>query len=138
SLLIPEILEMNPGDFQRLIASGDLLRQAGIEVEAFGENTVIVKSVPVLLGQTDVKALIREILDGIADAGLPQDEKRHRILIGMACRGAIKAHQPLTVDEAKRLCRDLDGVPFSSNCPHGRPVFIELPVGVIEKMFKRT
>jgi DNA mismatch repair protein MutL len=129
---------MNPGDFQRLLASADLLRQAGIEVERFGENTAIVKSIPALLGQTDVKALLHEILDGIADSGLPQDEKRHRLLIGMACRGAIKAHQPLTMNEARRLCRDLDSVPFASSCPHGRPVFIELPVGAIERMFKRT
>ena len=138
SLLIPEILEMNPRDFHLLIASRDMLQEAGMEVEAFGENTAVVKSVPALLGQADVKALVREILDGIADSGLPRDEKRNRILIGMACRGAIKANQALTADEVRHLCRDLDSIPFASNCPHGRPVFIELPAVVIERMFKRT
>ena len=138
SLLIPEILEMNPRDFHLLIASRDMLREAGVEVEAFGENTAVVKSVPALLGQADVKALVREVLDGIADSGLPRDEKRNRILIGMSCRGAIKANQALTADEVRHLCRDLDSIPFASNCPHGRPVFIELPAVVIERMFKRT
>jgi DNA mismatch repair protein MutL len=138
SLLIPEVLEMNPRDFNLLVASCDLLREAGIEVEVFGENTAVVKSLPALLGQADVKALVREILDGIAESGLPQDEKRNRILIGMACRGAIKANQALTADEVRHLCRDLDSIPFASNCPHGRPVFIELPAVVIERMFKRT
>jgi DNA mismatch repair protein MutL len=138
SLLIPEVLEMNPRDFNLLIASGDLLRQAGVEVEAFGENTAVVKSVPALIGQADVKALVREILDGITDSGIAQDEMRDRILIRMACRGAIKAHQALTTDEVKRLCRDLDSSPFASNCPHGRPVFIELPALGIERLFKRT
>jgi DNA mismatch repair protein MutL len=138
SLLIPEILEMNPRDFHLLVESRELLQEAGVEVAPFGENTVIVKSVPSLLGQADVKALVREILDGVSDSGLPQDEKLNRILIGMACRGAIKAHQALTVDEVRRLCRDLDSIPFASNCPHGRPVFIELPAAVIERMFKRT
>ena len=138
SLLIPEVLEMTPRDFQLLIASSELLRQAGIEVEAFGEHTAVVKSIPALIGQANVKALVHEILDGITDSGIPQDEKRDRILIRMACRGAIKAHQPLTIDEVKRLCRDLDSIPFASNCPHGRPVFIELPAAVIERMFKRT
>ncbi len=138
SLLIPEVLEMNPRDFHLLISSGDLLRQAGVEIEAFGENTAIVKSIPTLIGQTDVKALVREILDGITESGIPQDEKRNRILIRMACRGAIKAHQALAADEVRRLCRDLDSVPFASNCPHGRPVFIEWPAAVIERMFKRT
>jgi len=138
SLLIPELLEMNPRDFHLLVASRELLQEAGVEVAPFGENTAIVKSVPSLLGQADVKDLVREILDGISDSGLPQDEKRNRILIGMACRGAIKAHQALTVDEVRRLCRDLDSIPFASNCPHGRPVFIELPAAVIERMFKRT
>jgi DNA mismatch repair protein MutL len=138
SLLIPEVLEMNPGDFQRLTASKELLLEAGVEVEPFGENTAVVKSVPALLGDTDVQALVRDILDGIADSGMPRDEKRNRIFVRMACRGAIKANQPLSPDEVKRLCRDLDSIPFASNCPHGRPVFIELPAAVIERMFKRT
>jgi DNA mismatch repair protein MutL len=138
SLLIPEILEMNPRDFQLLIASRDMLKEAGMDVEAFGENTAVVKSVPALVAQANVRALIGEILDGIAESGLPQDEKRNRILIGMACRGAIKANQALTADEVRHLCRDLDSIPFASNCPHGRPVFIELPAVVIERMFKRT
>ena len=138
SLLIPEVLEMNPRDFHLLIASRDMLQEAGMEVEAFGENTAVVKSVPALVAHADVKALIGEILDGITDSGLPRDEKRNRILIGMACRGAIKANQALTADEVRHLCRDLDSIPFASNCPHGRPVFIELPAVVIERMFKRT
>lgn len=138
SLLIPEILEMNPRDFQLLIASRDMLKEAGMDVEAFGENTAVVKSVPALVAKADVRALIGEILDGIAESGLPQDEKRNRIFIGMACRGAIKANQALTADEVRHLCRDLDSIPFASNCPHGRPVFIELPAVVIERMFKRT
>jgi DNA mismatch repair protein MutL len=56
----------------------------------------------------------------------------------MACHGAIKAHQTLTIDEVRHLCRDLDSIPFASNCPHGRPVFIEIPATAIERMFKRT
>jgi DNA mismatch repair protein MutL len=138
SLLIHEVLEMNPRDFHLLIASRDMLQEAGVDVEAFGENTAIVKSVPALVAHTDVKALIGEILDGITDSGLHRDEKRNRILIGLACRGAIKANQALTADEVRQLCRDLDSIPFASNCPHGRPVFIELPAVVIERMFKRT
>lgn len=138
SLLIPEILEMSPGDFQRLTASRDLLREAGVEVEPFGVNTAVVKSVPALLGDADVRALVREILDAISDSGLPRDEMRNRIFVRMACRGAVKARQPLGPDEVKRLCRDLDGIPYASNCPHGRPVFVELPASVIERMFKRT
>ncbi len=138
SLLVPEVMEMGARDFRLLEASRDALRQAGVEVEPFGENTAVVKSVPVLLGQTDVRALVREILDGIADAGVPQDEKRDCIFVRMACRGAIKASQTLGPDEVRQLCRDLDSIPFASNCPHGRPVFIELPASVIERMFKRT
>ncbi|HQL89070.1 MAG TPA: DNA mismatch repair endonuclease MutL [Syntrophales bacterium] len=138
SLLIPEILEMSPGDFQRLAASRDLLLEAGVEVDPFGENTAVVKSVPALLGDTDVRALVREILDGISDTGLPQDEKRNRIFVRMACRGAIKANRPLGEEEVRRLCRDLDSIPFASNCPHGRPVFVEVPSAAIERMFKRT
>ena len=138
SLLIPEVMEMSARDFRILEASRDDLRQAGVDVEPFGENTAVVKSVPALLGQTDVKALVREILDGISDAGAPQDEKRDRIFVRMACRGAVKANQALGPDEVRQLCRDLDSIPFASNCPHGRPVFIELPAAVVERMFKRT
>jgi len=138
SLLIPEILEMSPGDFQRLTASLDLLREAGVEVEPFGVNTAAVKTVPALLGEMDAGGLVRELLDAIAEAGLPRDEKRDRIFIRMACRGAIKANHPLGEEEVRRLCRDLDAIPFASNCPHGRPVFVELPAPLIERMFRRT
>ncbi len=138
SLLIPEVMELSPGDFQLLAASRDLLLEAGVEVEPFGENTAVVKSVPALLADTDVRALVREILDGISDSGIPQDEKRNRILIRMACRGAVKARQVLAVDEVRRMCRDLDSIPFASNCPHGRPVFVEFPAAAIERMFKRA
>jgi len=131
-------MELSPGDFQLLAASRDLLLEAGVEVEPFGENTAVVKSVPALLADTDVRALVREILDGISDSGIPQDEKRNRILIRMACRGAVKARQVLAVDEVRRMCRDLDSIPFASNCPHGRPVFVEFPATTIERMFKRA
>jgi DNA mismatch repair protein MutL len=138
SLLIPEILELGPREMDLLVSSGDLLRRAGFEIEAFGERSIIIKSMPSMLGPTDVKGLVADIFESIADPGLPGDEKLDRIFIGMACRGAIKAHQVLTIEEVRRLCSDLDSIPFASNCPHGRPVFIEFPASAVEKLFKRT
>jgi DNA mismatch repair protein MutL len=91
-----------------------------------------VKSIPALVQA--MKALVGEILDGIP---IRDSRRMADRIYRMACRGD-QANQALTADEVRQLCRDLDSIPFASNCPHGRPVFIELPAVVIERMFKRT
>ena len=138
-LLIPEIVSLSPGEFAVLTEYIKILEDAGIEVEHFGENTVIVKSVPAFLSHVEPKKLFFEIIEEFSktEKNLGLEARREKIFALLACKGAVKANQKLTESEVTMLCRDLDTTSFSSTCPHGRPVFISFGLGDMEKMFKR-
>ena len=116
-----------------------VLEAMGIEVEPFGENTVIVKAVPAILSDVEPKKLFFEILEELSNAErtLGLEERQEKLFALLACKGAVKANQKLSEAEVMRLCRDLDATPFSSTCPHGRPVYISFSLRDIERMFKR-
>ncbi len=139
-LLLPEVVALSPGHYGLLMEHRDLLREAGLEVEPFGGHTVAVRSLPALLGQLNPRQLLEEFLEQLTEEGAAGSwpERRERVLISLACRGAVKAGQPLTEGEVARLCRDLDRLPFAGTCPHGRPVWIVLTAKQLAGMFKRT
>jgi len=138
-LLIPELVSLSPGEFAALNDCSEILENTGMEVEHFGEKTVVVKSVPAMLSHIEPKKLFVEILDEYlkTEQSTKFDERKEKIFALLACKGAIKANQILSEQEVKMLCTELDTTPFSSTCPHGRPVFVSFSVGDMEKMFKR-
>ena len=138
-LLIPEVVNLSPGEFAIIIESMRVLEDMGIEVEPFGERTVIVKSVPAALHHVEPKGLFREIIEELSNTERPLglQERQDKILALLACKGAVKANLKLSEAEVALLCRDLDATQFSSTCPHGRPVHISFNLRDIERMFKR-
>lgn len=138
-LLIPEIVSLSPGEFTVIAESIKVLENVGIEVEPFGEKTVIVKSVPAVLAHVEPKGLFLEIIEELSNTERPMglEERQEKIFALLACKGAVKANQRLSEGEVALLCRDLDATPFSSTCPHGRPVYISFKQRDIDKMFKR-
>jgi len=139
TLLIPEVVGLSPGEFAALLESIKIIKDTGIEVELFGEKTVIMKSVPAMLSHVEPKALLCELLEECSNTerSLGLEERKEKICALLACKGAVKANQKLSESEALMLCRDLDATPFSSTCPHGRPVVISFNTGDLERMFKR-
>jgi DNA mismatch repair protein MutL len=138
-LLIPEVISLPLKDFSFLMEARQILEDAGIEVEPFGKNTVVVKSVPAMLPDIEPKTVIMDLLGEFSETGhlLNLQEKKEKIFAFLACRGAVKANQTLSEPEVDKLCADLDATPFSSTCPHGRPVYISFGFNDIERMFKR-
>jgi DNA mismatch repair protein MutL len=138
-LLIPEVASLSPGEFAVITESMKVLEDMGIEVEHFGEKTVIVKSVPAALSHVEPKGLFLEILEELSNTERPLglEERQEKIFALLACKGAVKANQKLSEAEVALLCRDLDATQFSSTCPHGRPVYISFNLRDIESMFKR-
>ena len=138
-LLIPEVLSLSPKDLLFFEESMTLLQEAGIEAESFGGNSVVIKSVPVIFSQMDIRSLIMDLLDSFSDSDrlLGMKDRQEKIFSLLACKGAVKANHALTPPEAAALCRDLDETPFAATCPHGRPVYIFLDLGELEKRFKR-
>jgi DNA mismatch repair protein MutL len=138
-LLMPEIVSLSHGEFAVLTEYIKILEDSGIEVEHFGEKTVIVKSLPALLSHIEPKKLFFEIIEEFSKTEKPLglEARREKVFALLACKGAVKANQILTESEVAMLCKDLDNTSFSSTCPHGRPVFISFGLWDLESMFKR-
>ncbi len=138
-LLMPEVVSLPPRDLSFLTESIPILEEAGMEVEAFGGDSVVVKAVPAFLPDAEARTLIGDLLAECleGDCRLPLTERRERIFTALACRAAVKANRSLSVPEVERLCRDLDALPHAATCPHGRPLKIVISVGELEKLFKR-
>ena len=138
-LLIPEVVSLPPRDYSFLRSSAPILEEAGLEVEPFGGDSIVVKAVPAFLSPAEARMLILDLLTECteADRSLPLVERREKIFTALACRGAIKANRNLSGPEVSALCRDLDAAPNAATCPHGRPLSIAISLAELEKMFKR-
>lgn len=138
-LLIPEVVDLKPSDKVRILENAEELGKLGLQVEEFGPSAVIVREIPALLGDCDVKALIRDVAEEMAEwgKGFELTEKLHLVCATMACHGSVRAGRRLNVDEMNHLLRDMERTPHSGQCNHGRPTYIELKIADFEKLFHR-
>jgi len=139
-LLVPETVDLGYKEaaiLEKLIPD---LKEAGLEIEPFGSGSFVVKAVPAVLAGREIRPLIIEITEKIAETGFgPGIEKAiDKCLILMACHGAIRANQPLSDKEMKGLLDQLDKCKNPSHCPHGRPTWIRWSKGFLEREFKRV
>ena len=138
-LLGPEIVELDEGGAQRIVARAAELCQLGLVVESFGSGTVLIRETPALLGELDIKSLVRDIADelGENDSANTIKEKLDHVLATMACHGSVRAGRKLRIDEMNALLRDMEGTPHTGQCNHGRPTYVELKLADIERLFGR-
>ncbi|MFC3569595.1 DNA mismatch repair endonuclease MutL [Paracoccus simplex] len=139
ALLIPEIVELSEPDAHRILAIADELAALGLVIEPFGGGAVAVREVPALIQRLDAPALIRDILDDLADQGA-SDRLRARVdavLSSMACHGSVRSGRRMSADEMNALLREMERAPKSGQCNHGRPTWIELKLADIERLFGR-
>ena len=139
SLLMPEIVNLTPGQITLFSGYINFLQEIGLEIEIFGRDAIVVKTLPVILSQVQAREIISDIADQLGEQNqMPSlQEKKEKILASLACRAAIKANTVLSSDEVAALCRDLEETPFNLTCPHGRPITINFSLSEIERMFKR-
>jgi DNA mismatch repair protein MutL len=133
------VVSLSPRDLAFLIEAIPILEEAGMEVDAFGGDSVVVKAIPAFLSDAEARTLIGDILAvGMeGDRNLPLVERREKIFTVLACRAAVKANRLLNGPEVESLCRELDALTHAATCPHGRPFAAVISVGDLEKMFKR-
>jgi DNA mismatch repair protein MutL len=138
-LLIPEVVELDPADAARLAARAVELVELGLVIEAFGPGAIVVREVPALLGETDIKGLIRDLADEIAELGgaLSLKERLEHVCGTIACHGSVRAGRRLNQAEMNALLRDMETTPHSGQCNHGRPTYVALSLAEIEKLFGR-
>jgi DNA mismatch repair protein MutL len=139
TLLIPEIVELDDADAARLVAKADELAELGLTVESFGPGAVAVRETPALLGELDVRGLIRDLADELAEHGaaLSLKERLADVCGTIACHGSVRAGRRLTGPEMDALLRQMEATPHSGQCNHGRPTYVELKLADIEKLFGR-
>jgi DNA mismatch repair protein MutL len=139
-LLIPEVVELDEADVARLTARADELAKFGLLLEAFGPGAVAVRETPSLLGEVDVQALLRDLAEHMAewDEALPLERRLMHVAATMACYGSVRAGRRLKPDEMNALLREMEAVPNSGQCNHGRPTYVELKLTDIERLFGRT
>ncbi|GBF26932.1 DNA mismatch repair protein MutL [bacterium MnTg02] len=139
-LLIPEIVDLDEDDIDRLLARETELQEFGLVVERFGTGAVAVRETPALLGNPDIKGLVRDLADDVrqSDAGLSLKERLEAVCSTMSCHGSVRAGRRLTGEEMNALLRDMEATPHSGQCNHGRPTYVELKLSDIEKLFGRV
>ena len=138
-LLIPEVVELDPMEAEALAARAEELAQLGLVIEPFGAGAILVRETPALLGHIDAAGLLKDLADDIAELGQAHalKEKLEAVCSSMACRGSVRAGRRLTGEEMNALLRHMEATPFSGQCNHGRPTYVELKLADIEKLFGR-
>lgn len=139
ALLLPEVVELDEPACDRLEARIDELRDFGLELERFGPAAILVRATPAILGQGDVQGLVSDLADDLAayDSALSLKERLDLVAATMACHGSVRAGRVLSVAEMNALLREMEITPRSGQCNHGRPTWVKLGHGDIEKLFGR-
>ena len=138
-LLIPEIIELDEADVERVTARADELARFGLVVESFGPGAVALRETPALLGEIDGAGLVRDLAEHMAewDEALPLERRLMAVASSMACHGSVRAGRRLKPEEMNALLREMEATPNSGQCNHGRPTYVELKLADIEHLFGR-
>jgi len=139
-LVVPETLELNFKEADFLMKILDDLNGLGFRIEPFGSTTFVIKAVPSIIDEKEIKPVIIEILDTglVKKDGFSKEDWLEKCLMLMACHGAIRAGLNLEPIEINKLIRDIEQCENPRHCPHGRPIMILWSRNEIEKLFKRV
>jgi DNA mismatch repair protein MutL len=138
-LLIPEVVELDEPDCDRLQSAAEELAQMGLDLERFGATAILVRAVPAALGNTDAASLLADLAGEIAELGGPltlRDRLDH-VAATIACHGSVRAGRVLSVAEMNALLREMEVTPRSGQCNHGRPTWVKLSISEVERLFGR-
>jgi DNA mismatch repair protein MutL len=138
-ILIPsEIIELTPQDFIIYLENKEIFKNAGFNIEIFGENTISIREVPIILGDIEVKNLFLQIIDNIkSSASIQTEDIKYDKIAKLSCKASIKANNKLSNIEMQALIDELRFIQDPFTCPHGRPTIIKITLNELEKRFKR-
>ncbi|WP_338504035.1 DNA mismatch repair endonuclease MutL [Sphingomonas kaistensis] len=139
ALLLPQVVELDEPEADRIEEAAAELRHYGLELERFGPDAILVRGTPAPLGQLDAAGLVRDLAAEIAELGGPQALKSRLDLLAatFACHHSVRAGRVLSVAEMNALLREMEVTPHSGHCNHGRPTWVKLAHGDIERLFGR-
>jgi DNA mismatch repair protein MutL len=144
ALLVPNVVELDEVDCDRLEDAAEGLARYGLVIERFGPAAMLVRALPAVLPKSDSAALLRDLADDIAKHGKQEEsgalllaERLELVLATMACHGSVRAGRVLSVAEMNALLREMEATPRSGQCNHGRPTWVKLSMEDVEKLFGR-
>jgi DNA mismatch repair protein MutL len=139
SLLLPDVVEMDEPDCDRLEEAAPELAGLGLEIERFGPTAMLVRATPAPLGKADVPGLLRDLAAELAEIGtaLTLRDRLDHVAATIACHGSVRAGRILSVAEMNALLREMEITPRSGQCNHGRPTWVKLANADIERLFGR-
>ena len=135
-LLIPEVVDLENVKIQRLLELKDDFARLGLILEKFGEGAILVREIPSILGDINVKNLVIDIADELEEFGSSTilEDKLGHICGTIACHSSVRSGRTLRVEEMNALLREMEATPHSGQCNHGRPTYVELKLSDIEKL----
>jgi DNA mismatch repair protein MutL len=138
-LLIPIVVDLDPVAAELLLDQSEQLASLGLVLESFGPGAVAVAELPALIKDGDVPRLVRDLADTLAEEGsaAPLERRLDHVLATMACHHSVRAGRRLSGDEMNALLREMEATPGSGQCNHGRPTYVELKLGDLERLFGR-
>jgi len=138
-LLLPEIISLSPEQLEKIILHLEPLNQLGLVIESFGEDAVIVRETPALLGEVNIKELVKDIAEELVHLSNSTrlEDKISHVLATISCHSSVRSGRILSVAEMNHLLRDMEVTPNSGQCNHGRPTYISLSLSDVERLFGR-
>jgi DNA mismatch repair protein MutL len=136
-LLFPEQVKLSPREYRAVLSFRELLHEFGIEVEDFGHDSVIVRSVPDALHGADMRGILADAAEEVLEGTPPGRSLREALAAGIACHNSVRGREILSQEELSRLLSDLERTEHPDQCPHGRPTRIFYSLDDLKKLFKR-
>ena len=134
------VVEVGPREATLLAEQVEALEALGFEIEPYGGGSFAIRAVPALLGDDDPGRLLRDVAEELAEVGRSRrvSEAAEAVLARLACHSAVRVGQSMRSEQIRALLVAMDRADFSGNCPHGRPAYVVLSRGDIERWFRRT
>jgi DNA mismatch repair protein MutL len=137
-LLVPEVLDLSHGEADCLTSMMESLSDMGLRIEPFGGSTFVIKAVPLLLEEKDLKRLVLELVESFMENRVLNENWQDSCLISMACHSALRANRQMNRQEMVCLLEDLEKCDNPLHCPHGRPTLVSFDALQLKKLFKRV
>jgi len=138
-LLLPVSLHVSSREAELCEQQADWLKKLGLEIDRISDDSVVVRSVPVMLQREAAEQLARDVLADLAVYGSSQriEQSINAVLGTMACHGSVRANRKLSLDEMNALLRDIESTERSGQCNHGRPTWVQLDMKQLDGLFMR-
>jgi len=139
ALLIPDVVDLAADQREAILAEAEFLASLGLEIEGFGDGSVLVRGVPALLGTPDATLLVRDIAEELVEMGGSRtlEDRIAHVLATISCHGSVRAGRQLNDAEMNALLREMESTPNSGQCNHGRPTWVRLSLADVERLFGR-